>query len=145
MAVGRISGPLLKSNLVRNGINLAFETDLLYLDVNNNRVGINNSNPQYELDVTGTTRSTDIRITNKLEVGDLTLDGNTISSDSGQIFLGTADNIVYHSRALVDDLKFEGNTISTTVSNANLESNPSFREALGRLVDSDSMFNEQCS
>ena len=62
MAVGRISGPLLKSNLVRNGIDLAFETDLLYLDVNNNRVGINNSNPQYELDVSGTTRSTDIRI-----------------------------------------------------------------------------------
>ena len=124
MAVGRISGPLLKSNLVRNGIDLAFETDLLYLDVNNNRVGINNSNPQYELDVTGTTRSTDIRITNKLEVGNLTLDGNTISSDSGQIFLGTADNIVYHSRALVDDLKFEGNTISTTVSNANLEFSP---------------------
>ena len=114
MAVGRISGPLLKSNLVRNGINLAFETDLLYLDVNNNRVGINNSNPQYELDVSGTTRSTDIRITNKLEVGNLTLDGNTISSDNGQIFLGTADDIVYHSRALVDSLKFEGNTISTT-------------------------------
>ena len=124
MAVGRISGPLLKSNLIRNGIDLAFETDLLYLDVNNNRVGINNSNPQYELDVTGTTRSTDIRITNKLEVGDLTLDGNTISSDSGQIFLGTADDVVYHSRALVDDLKFEGNTISTTVSNANLEFSP---------------------
>ena len=124
MAVGRISGPLLKSNLVRNGINLAFETDLLYLDVNNNRIGINNSNPQYELDVSGTTRSTDIRITNKLEVGNLTLDGNTITSDSGQIFLGTADNIVYHSRALVDSLKFEGNTISTTDSNANLEFTP---------------------
>ena len=33
MAVGRISGPLLKSNLIRNGIDLAFETNLLYLDV----------------------------------------------------------------------------------------------------------------
>ena len=124
MAVGRISGPLLKSNLVRNGINLAFETDLLYLDVNNNRIGINNSNPQYELDVSGTTRSTDIRITNKLDVGNLTLDGNTITSDTGQIFLGTADNVVYHSRALVDSLKFEGNKISTTDSNANLEFTP---------------------
>ena len=124
MAVGRISGPLLKSNLVRNGINLAFETDLLYLDVNNNRIGINNSNPQYELDVSGTTRSTDIRITNKLDVGNLTLDGNTITSDTGQIFLGTADNVVYHSRALVDSLKFEGNKISTIDSNANLEFTP---------------------
>ena len=124
MAVGRISGPLLKSNLIRNGIDLAFDTDLLYLDVNNRRIGINTSNPQYELDVSGTTRSTDIRITNKLEVGNLTLDGNTISSDNGQIFLGTADDIVYHSRALVDSLKFEGNTISTTDSNANIEFTP---------------------
>ncbi len=32
MAIGRISGPLLKSNLIRDGVNLAFETDLLYLD-----------------------------------------------------------------------------------------------------------------
>ena len=57
MAVGRISGPLLKSNLVRNGVNLAFETDLLYLDVNNNRVGIKTANPQAELDVNGTIRT----------------------------------------------------------------------------------------
>ena len=57
MAVGRISGPLLKANLIRNGIDLAFETDLLYLDVNNQRVGIKNSSPQHELDVTGTSNS----------------------------------------------------------------------------------------
>ena len=54
MAVGRISGPLLKANLIRNGVDLAFETDLLYLDVNNNRVGIKKSNPSYELDISGT-------------------------------------------------------------------------------------------
>ena len=60
MAVGRISGPLLKSNLVRNGIDLAFETDLLYLDVNNSRLGVKTSSPQYELDVNGTTRTTNI-------------------------------------------------------------------------------------
>ena len=60
MAVGRISGPLLKSNLVRNGIDLAFETNLLYLDVNNSRLGVKTSSPQYELDVNGTTRTTNI-------------------------------------------------------------------------------------
>ena len=53
MAVGRISGPLLKSNLIRNGIDLAFENDLLYLDVNNLRVGVKTSSPQYELDING--------------------------------------------------------------------------------------------
>ncbi len=32
--LGRISGPLLANNLLRNGVDLAFETDLLYLKVN---------------------------------------------------------------------------------------------------------------
>ena len=121
MAVGRISGPLLKDNLIRNGINLSFETDLLYLDVNNNRVGINNSNPQYDLDVTGTSRITDIIVSGNLRVADITLSGNTIQSDQGVINLGTNDDVIYQKTALIDDLKFEYNTISTTASNANLE------------------------
>ena len=53
MAVGRISGPLLKANLERNGIDLAVETDLLYIDVNNSRIGIKTNTPQYDLDVNG--------------------------------------------------------------------------------------------
>jgi hypothetical protein len=46
MAIGRISGPLLKSNLLRDGVELAVETDLLYLDVVNRRIGINSAAPQ---------------------------------------------------------------------------------------------------
>lgn len=57
MAIGRISGHLLKSNLLRNGENLAFENDLLYLDVNTQKIGVNKSNPTSELDVDGTVRS----------------------------------------------------------------------------------------
>ena len=64
MAVGRISGPLLKDNLLRNGVNLAFETSLLYLDVKNGRVGINNATPLYQLDVIGTTQTTNIEAAN---------------------------------------------------------------------------------
>jgi hypothetical protein len=45
MAIGRISGQLLKSNLLRAGENLAFETDLLYLDVVNSRIGIKTAAP----------------------------------------------------------------------------------------------------
>ena len=56
MAVGRISGPLLARNLLRDGVDLAFETDLLYLDVTNGRVGIKTDFPSYELDVDGTGR-----------------------------------------------------------------------------------------
>ena len=54
MAIGRITGSVLKSNLTRNGVDLAFETNLLYLDVTNSRVGIGTSEPTSELHVNGT-------------------------------------------------------------------------------------------
>ena len=54
MAIGRITGSVLKSNLTRNGVDLAFETNLLYLDVTNSRVGIEVSEPSRELHVNGT-------------------------------------------------------------------------------------------
>ena len=76
MAIGRISGPLLKQNLLREGVNLAFENDLLYLDVNNSRVGINTNSPQYDLDVNGTTRSTSAEIANQADIGGLRILNN---------------------------------------------------------------------
>ena len=54
MAIGRISGSVLKSNLTRNGTDLAFETNLLYLDVTNSRIGIGTSEPTTALQVNGT-------------------------------------------------------------------------------------------
>src|SRR6056300_1078104 len=58
MAIGRISGSVLKSNLTRNGTDLAFETNLLYIDVTNSRVGIGTSEPSTALQVNGTTTTT---------------------------------------------------------------------------------------
>ena len=52
MAIGRISGQLLKDNLLRDGVNLKFENDLLYLNVSdtadpdNHRIGIKTTNPR---------------------------------------------------------------------------------------------------
>jgi hypothetical protein len=60
MAIGRISGSVLKSNLTRNGTDLAFETDLLYLDVTNSRIGIGTSSPSTTLDVDGTVNATTV-------------------------------------------------------------------------------------
>ena len=54
MAIGRITGSVLKSNLTRNGVDLAFETNLLYLDVTNSRIGIGTSEPSTALHVNGT-------------------------------------------------------------------------------------------
>ena len=92
MSVGRISGPLLKDNLSRNGNNLAFETDLLYLLVSdttnssNHFVGIKNQNPAYPLDITGTARATTLLGTT-INAGNLQLTGNTLSSTSGVLAL----------------------------------------------------------
>jgi hypothetical protein len=58
MAIGRITGSVLKSNLTRNGTDLAFETNLLYLDVTNSRVGIGTSEPTTALQVVGTVTAT---------------------------------------------------------------------------------------
>jgi len=60
MAIGRISGSVLKANLTRNGTDLAFETNLLYLDVTNSRIGINTSSPSALLDVNGTINASSI-------------------------------------------------------------------------------------
>jgi len=124
MAVGRISGPLLKQNLLREGVDLAFETDLLYLDVNNQRIGINKTNPQYDLDVNGTTRVPNLEITNIAQVGDVVISGNTIRSESSVLALGTMDNVVYQQRLTIDSIDIEGNRISSNDSNANIELAP---------------------
>ena len=126
MAIGRISGQLLKSNLLRAGENLAFETDLLYLDVVNSRIGIKTSAPTVDLDVNGHTRSTNLTVDTQLNVGDLHFTGNTITSDSNTINFAAAagEATVYHSRLQIDDLQLQGNTISTTVSNSSIELDP---------------------
>jgi hypothetical protein len=126
MAIGRISGQLLKSNLLRAGENLAFETDLLYLDVVNSRIGIRTAAPTNDLHVSGHTRTTDLTVDNQLNVGDLHFTGNTITSDSATInFVATAgEATVYHSRLRIDDLQLQGNVISTTVSNSSIEIDP---------------------
>ena len=91
MAVGRISGPLLKANLVRQGVDLAFETDLLYLDVSdanaaNHKVGIKNQNPYYTLDVTGTVNSTNSKAV-VADFSDVHISTNTITTNIGDLIL----------------------------------------------------------
>ena len=124
MAIGRISGPLLKENLVRNGINIAFETDLLYLDVVNQRIGIKTVAPTHELQINGTTKTTNLIVDNRADIADVTIEGNTISTDQQYLRLGTFDNIVYNNKLRIDSIDIEGNVISTNSSNADLELRP---------------------
>jgi hypothetical protein len=68
MAIGRISGSVLKSNLTRNGVDLAFETNLLYLDVTNSRIGIGTSEPTTALHVNGTTTTTGLTANGAIDI-----------------------------------------------------------------------------
>jgi hypothetical protein len=126
MAIGRISGPLLKSNLIRDGVDLAFETDLLYLDVTNRRIGVNTASPDTDLDVNGTLRATNIQIDNQLDVGQISIFGNNINSSSNVINFTAAagEPTVYHSLLVVDDFDIQNNSITTNKSNSPIEIRP---------------------
>ena len=54
MAIGRISGQMLKANLLRSDTDLAFETNLLVLDVTNSFVGIGTATPARQVHISGT-------------------------------------------------------------------------------------------
>jgi len=82
MAIGRISGPMLFSNLERQGVDLAFESNLLYLDVNNRRVGVLNTSPQYALDSSG-----------NVKLANVIIENNTISSNTGVVYFGSNSNV----------------------------------------------------
>ena len=130
MAVGRISGPLLKANLVRSTLpaerrNLAFETDLLYIDVNNDRIGVKTTSPQYPLDVAGTIRTTDLQVSTSTQINNVTISANSITTTGNQLNLATPDSAVYNNRLIVDDLIIDGNTITATDTNQNFEIIPS--------------------
>jgi fibronectin-binding autotransporter adhesin len=120
MAIGRISGPLLKENLLRDGVNLRFESNLIYLDVNTHaddvstnpadpslwtgRVGIRNSNPAYPLDVTGTARATTI-LGGELDIDEIYINDNSVSSQLGDLVLSAAtslDKVTINSNVLVN-------------------------------------------
>ena len=88
MAITKIAGELLESNLIRN-TDLAFNTNLLVVDVQNGRIGIGTDSPgNFKLDVVGNSRITG----NQTITGDLVVQGTTTTIDSQN--LTVEDNIL---------------------------------------------------
>lgn len=88
MAINRISGDILESNLLRSS-DLAFQTNLLYVDVTNGRIGVKTDSPgNFALDVNGNMRVSG----NQTITGDLTVQGTTTTIDSQNLVV--EDNII---------------------------------------------------
>ena len=88
MAINRISGDTLESNLIRSS-DLAFNTDLLYVDVANGRIGVKTDSPgNFALDVNG-----NMRVQGSQTItGDLIVQGTTTTIDSQNLVI--EDNII---------------------------------------------------
>lgn len=89
----RIAGTMLKQNLIRDGIDLSIEADLLYVDVTNNRIGVNTNAPAVDFEVNGS-----------LIAGDMQISGGilTCSTPTGmQIQAGTNDISVTNSKIVL--------------------------------------------
>ena len=108
VALGRIGGPLLAENLVRKNTgvgeqNLAFhnvsDTDnILFLNVIDGKVGINNGNPQEALDVTGIIHSDDYLATTSASIAKFSVSTNRIINP----FAGTNGKIILSPNQTLD-------------------------------------------
>tara|TARA_B110000977_G_scaffold187360_1_gene254372 strand:+ start:2048 stop:7273 length:5226 start_codon:yes stop_codon:yes gene_type:complete len=125
--VGRISGPVLQANLERNGIDLAFrnttsDTQLLYFNVSSGKLGVNKGTTGYDLDVAGTTRSTNL-LSNINSIANLTIENSTFSALVGDINLNADEAIVMASMEN-GTIRINDNIISTIETNANIDITP---------------------
>lgn len=116
-ALGRISGQLLKDNLTRNDRDLAFDTDLLFLNVNSRYIGVNSDVPYRPLLVSGKTLTTNL-LSNTLAMPTISVGTNEIASDS--ILNLVASNYVNANKITTDDISIDGNILSTTSTNQSL-------------------------
>lgn len=122
MAINYIQGQILANNLQRNGIDLAFDTDLVYLDVGGNSVGINTTTPASTLEVVGNVTVGNILIPNvgNVSVGNVYINNlldpvNPQDAATKQYVLDHAANV-----GNIGNLTFSNTTISTSLANGNI-------------------------
>ena len=123
--LGRIGGQVLTDNLLRAGVDLAIETDLLYLDVNNQQIGIRDSTPIYTLDVNNNIYTDDLTVVTQIAAGNLrinTPDTFTTSVGGIDVYINGGGEI-FHDRLTTANLVLDGNLISS-VSNSNIVLDP---------------------
>ena len=130
--LGRISGPLLDANLNRIGVDLTFrnysaDEDLLYLDVTNNRIGINKQPANRQVEIDGTTHSSNLISTTSADIATVTLATNTFSTDISSTIIVSPNQtnpLVTFDNMRAGDLDFKDNIIKNYAINGGVELNP---------------------
>ena len=132
--VGRISGPLLVENLQRQGAvnpasqaNLAFrntlsDPELLFINVNDGKIGINHSAATNDIHTSGITKSTNL-LSTTASIADFEIENNNLNVATGDINLN-ASNAIVLSNFETDNIHITDNTVSTYRSNANIDVTP---------------------
>ncbi len=117
--LGRIGGQVLTDNLLRAGVDLAFETSLLYFNVSTRKIGVKTAVPVYDFDVNSNIKTTNLEVTNQLAPANLRLNApNTISTSVGGIAVRIAGSTIFHDRLATQvsgngRLLIDGNAISS--------------------------------
>jgi hypothetical protein len=117
---GRISGPLLADNLKRNGTNLAFDTQVLYFDVVNNRVGFNSNTPATDVYTPNYINTVNLIGTTTSNISNFTITTNQIQNVVSAITISPNQSgtpTIITPGLSTDNLYIYGNTISDTVTN----------------------------
>lgn len=122
MAINYIQGQILANNLQRDGIDLAFDTDLVYLDVGANAVGINTTTPASTLEVVGNITIGNILIPNvgNITVGNVNINNlaDPVDDQDAATKKYVLDNVGNIGSA--GNLTFSNTTISTSLANGNI-------------------------
>ena len=125
MAISFVAGSMLNSDLVRT-TNLAFNGDLIYLDVAGNSVGINTSSPASTLEVVGNITVGNITIPNvgNVNVGNVNI--NDLAYPVANTDAATKQYVLDHAGNIsnIGNVTFSNTTISTNLANGNITITP---------------------
>jgi hypothetical protein len=128
MAVGRISGPLLATNLERNGINLNVkntlsDTSLLHLDATALKLGFNTDVTTDEVQVLGMSKMPNMIASTQLKTGNLILgNGSNINSlDSPIVLQAAVGGTINLSGLATDQIEINDNSIKSYNTNSNID------------------------
>ena len=124
LELGRVSGSLLASNLLRNGEDLAFESNLLYFDVTNRYIGVKNNIPSSQLHTTGTIRANStILVDTSAGFANLSFLTNRIQNPIGPIYIRpnqTTNPTVQVPAISTQNLTVSTNAIRNSINNDNI-------------------------